>query len=339
MLHTKKIFKGFIVLATLVSSSLSTIAAVPATLKSIEINGKTKEDHMTLPVINDQVFVPFRWLAQEMGITSLKWENIHTAGTQARITLEIDSYFDKMHYTSLNRSLDKEQDKSAMPLPERFTQLYETFTPSNTEPNLDLNKKGIEIDINSQGYSTGFMMYDCQIIDSCLYVPLSKAASIGANTASYDANTQTITIDSTTTKEFQNKIANLQEALYPKTPEETLALWIRGQQVRSGALQYAMLSPELQQHILPEVKARGWVTGGSSPTLRGGKVITTQIEKVDNQTIRYTVQYESMLQNEVYETLTQVITITHFDDDTTGHWLVTNVAGDVDFYSYASLVK
>ncbi|KPD09275.1 hypothetical protein AM501_05190 [Aneurinibacillus migulanus] len=90
-------------------------------------------------------------------------------------------------------------------------------------------------------------------------------------------------------EEIEKQIRTIEEALIPATPEEALKLWGRGEQTRSGALQYAALSPELREKAMEQVKDRGWVTGGSSPWV--GPITVKEEKKLSNTTVQYTVTY------------------------------------------------
>lgn len=76
------------------------------------------------------------------------------------------------------------------------------------------------------------------------------------------------------------------------------------------------------------------MTGGSSPTLQGGAVTILNKEQVSEQEVKYTVQYESMLQGKVYETLQQTITMAKHKADDTAYWEITDVQGDIGYYTY-----
>lgn len=178
------------------------------------------------------------------------------------------------------------------------------------------------------------MLYDYQIIHDKLYVPYSLFKTIGIEGVVVDKGDKEIVINVHSKEEVQQEIDVIQNALHTSDSEILLGLWVRGQQLRSDALQYATLSDALKEKVLPEIKEKGWVTGGSSPTLRGGEVTILNKEEVSEKEIKYIVQYESMLQGKVYETLQQTITMANYKIDDTTYWEITDVQGDVGYYTY-----
>lgn len=56
---------------------------------------------------------------------------------------------------------------------------------------------------------------------------------------------------------LQRQIKLLQEAAAPATPREAVEQWAKGLRERNGALQYAVLSPELKEQSLAMKVADG----------------------------------------------------------------------------------
>ncbi|WP_054744091.1 hypothetical protein [Cellulosilyticum ruminicola] len=270
--------------------------------------------------------------------TVYKWEAAKK-GSQNKgiLTIEAPNYFNEFYYNVLSNicdTYDEEMESGLTPLPKSLKGLtsinLETFNNYHTKY---IQKKPIEVTINSQGYQFGCIMYDYHIINNTLMLPE------GFMIQYLDVNPQTKKAlpQNEAAKILKQKTVQLEQKLKLENPEEVLALWNRAQQTRNGALQYNLLSKEAKERVLPEVKTRGWVTGGSSPSLKGGKITVQKAEDLLNGEMRYTVTYESMLQGKVYETLEQVITIKSYKEENKTYYAITNVTGAVDYYTYESI--
>lgn len=72
--------------------------------------------------------------------------------------------------------------------------------------------------------------------------------------------------------------------------KQAVELWILGVNNRSGAVQYAMLSPSLQKQSRRKFKQTRWVTGQSSPWVSNFRF--TKVEKLSESKMRYTIKYD-----------------------------------------------
>lgn len=335
-MNRKRFLVAVSMAVTLVASSVVTMASVEVRGYKLITNGVEKEQLLALPIVGDCDLVPLRLTLEEMGVTDFKWEPSTSEGVKGKITITLDSYFRNAQLRNLKRGLIIENPYWYGKLPEAVTTLLTHEAESNKMaanciPN---QKRGIEIDIKSEGYTTAYMFYDYQIIHDKLYVSDNLFQSIGIDGVIVDKGTKEVTINVPSKEEIQKEIDTIQNALHTSDSELLLGIWIRGQQFRSGALQYATLSDALKGKVLPEIKERGWVTGGSSPALQGGEVTLLNKEEVSGQEVKYTVQYESMLQGKVYETLQQTITMAKQKADDAAYWEITDVQGDVGYYTY-----
>jgi hypothetical protein len=57
----------------------------------------------------------------------------------------------------------------------------------------------------------------------------------------------------------------LEQAFYPAEPSMVAKFYAKAVMERNGALQFMVLSPELQQKFRPTLESSKWVTGASSP--------------------------------------------------------------------------
>lgn len=108
-----------------------------------------------------------------------------------------------------------------------------------------------------------------QVNNGRVLVPIRWVAqALGAN-VDWDEKTRSVKIDAPQSTSPQTSLERqinlLQQALAPKTPEQAAEAWAKGVKMRNGALQFAVLSPELRKQKQDEYESMGWVTGVSSP--------------------------------------------------------------------------
>ncbi|SFL31500.1 hypothetical protein SAMN03159341_10533 [Paenibacillus sp. 1_12] len=92
------------------------------------------------------------------------------------------------------------------------------------------------------------------------------------------------------------QVNSLENALEAEFPEEAVQTWIRGVQKRSGAMQYAVLSPDLRQETKQKFEDNFWVTGGSSPHM--GKVEQLHTKEVSPDKVQVSFDYPLVVTNE-----------------------------------------
>jgi len=340
-MNQKRFLVATIMAFTLVASSANVMASVEVSGNNLITNGVEKEQLLEIPLVGACDLVPLRLTLEEIGVTDLKWESSTSEWLKGKITITLDSYFTSAELRNLKRALLTENPYWETKLPEAVTTLLTPEMENNEESaeSISNQKRGIEMVINSDGYVAGYMFYNYEIISDKLYVPYSVFKNMGIDGVRVDKENKEITINRNSKEEIQKEVDTIWKALHTSDSEVLLGLWIRGQQLRSGALQYAVLSDSLKEKVLPEIKERGWVTGGSSPTLRGGKVTVLTKEEVSEQEINYIVAYESMLQGKVYETLQQTITMKKHTENDSSYWEIIDVQGEVGYYTYENISR
>jgi len=95
----------------------------------------------------------------------------------------------------------------------------------------------------------------------------TKGDATSATSANLDNDTQLSSL--------KRQIDMLQLSLSPQTANEAVESWARGVKTRNGALQFAVLSPELQMKMRQEFSGNGWVTGVSSPWVNDFSITNT----------------------------------------------------------------
>lgn len=104
-----------------------------------------------------------------------------------------------------------------------------------------------------------------QIINDRVMVPVRWVAEALGATVEWDEENRTVSIEAAQYGTLQQQVDLYQQALAAATPREAAERWSQGVAQRNGALQYAMLSPELKQSHHDYYDSFGWVTGTSSP--------------------------------------------------------------------------
>ena len=116
----------------------------------------------------------------------------------------------------------------------------------------------------------------------------------------------------TQSKLEQRRISLLEKALTAQTAEEAAQLWAKGVQTRNGALQYAVLSPELRLNMKANYADKGWITGVSSPWVENYKIIN-QIPQDDGW--EFEIEYQLMTSTGRAGTEKDRIQVHHFKGD------------------------
>lgn len=119
-----------------------------------------------------------------------------------------------------------------------------------------------------------------QLINGRTMVPLRVVSEALGATVQWEEQTNSVLINSPEMSSLQRRIELMQDALSPAAPEKAAEEWAKGVKERNGALQYALLSPELKEQRRSDYESCGWVTGTSSPWVERYE-ITKETENID----------------------------------------------------------
>jgi len=129
-----------------------------------------------------------------------------------------------------------------------------------------------------------------QIIDGSTMVPIRAVSeALGANVQWNEAE-QTVTVDQAGQASLQRQIELLQSALAPESADDAVNAWAKAVKSRNGAVQYALLGPELQSRTAKTYEELNWVTGVSSPWV-GSYQVSNQAD-VEPGTAAYDVAFQ-----------------------------------------------
>lgn len=118
-------------------------------------------------------------------------------------------------------------------------------------------------------------------------------------------------------------IISFMTGLQPETPKQAVELWILGIKNRSGALQYALLSPTLQKLTKKKFEERYWGTGQSSPWV--DNFGTTKVEKINDEKVKFTVTYDLISSYKNFGTGQKEITLEKNPATGKRTWFITKI--------------
>lgn len=121
-----------------------------------------------------------------------------------------------------------------------------------------------------------------QIVNGRTIVPVRAIAEAFGAAVEWDRDTNTVIITNREKQNFERRVDLLESALLPKTPEEAADAWARGVKSRNGALQYAVMSPDLQKNDLSDYENLNWVTGTSSPWVDNYEILRKEKQADDS---------------------------------------------------------
>lgn len=181
----------------------------------------------------------------------------------------------------------------------------------------------LKLFINGMGYAPETL--DAKIEKGKVMISLDKVAEAFKTKALYDPSRNEIRVSLPDPANLSNQLTSLEDALCPENPEDALQTWVKGIQKRNGAMQYAVLSPELRAKTKAQFDQYYWVTGGSSPHM--GEIYNLTTEHLSDTAIRYSFQY-ALVANYYHGEGSAVVTVEWFDREQAGErregWYITS---------------
>ncbi|MCM3270762.1 stalk domain-containing protein [Paenibacillus elgii] len=107
------------------------------------------------------------------------------------------------------------------------------------------------------------------------------------------------------------------------TARKLVELWLQGVRTRSGSLQYATLSPQLQQATFKTFENQYWGTGGSSPWIEN--VVIGSEEKVKDDLVRFVIEYDLASSNWHWSGGRKEITVERIQSSPYEEWQITSI--------------
>ncbi|WP_379969128.1 hypothetical protein [Ectobacillus sp. sgz5001026] len=122
---------------------------------------------------------------------------------------------------------------------------------------------------------------------------------------------------------LESQITSFMTGLHVQESKQAVELWILGVQNRSGAFQFAMLSPSFQQNTRKQFEQRGWVTGVSSPLF--DNFLFVKVNKLSDSKIQYTVVYDLLSSYANFGKGQKIITVEKNPVPHMTNWLISSI--------------
>ena len=180
-----------------------------------------------------------------------------------------------------------------------------SMTYANTPIKLIFNGQELETDV-PPFLADGRVLVPVRVISQALGVDIE-----------WDSEQNAVLINAEKNKSEELRISNLERALAPEEPLEAVNSWAKGVKTRNGALQYAVMSPELREEYYDEL-SQGWSTGVSSPWVEGFEITERAVE---NGTYKFDVTFTYTDSTKNTFTETQFVTVQKFEEN----WFVADI--------------
>ncbi|MGB9866499.1 MAG: sigma factor regulator N-terminal domain-containing protein [Bacillota bacterium] len=168
-----------------------------------------------------------------------------------------------------------------------------------------------------------------RLIDGRVMVPLRWVAEALGARVEWDETTRTVTIASqqswsAVVDAAERRAAMLERCLRPESPAWVAHTWARAVKERNGALQFALLSPELRAKYRSAFERCGWVTGVSSPWVESYAV--TCVGRSDG-VYTYEIRFRMVASTGYAGEYSARVVVTEWYDEAAGSkkWLVSEV--------------
>lgn len=119
------------------------------------------------------------------------------------------------------------------------------------------------------------------------------------------------------------QLMSFMAGLHVGEPKQAVELWVLGVNNRSGAVQYAMLSPSLQKQSKRKFEQNHWVTGQSSPWVSNFRL--TKVEKLNESRMRYTVKYDLETSYEDFGSGQKIIIVEKNLEPFRENWFISSI--------------
>lgn len=119
---------------------------------------------------------------------------------------------------------------------------------------------------------------------------------------------------------MEEQVASFMTGLQPKSPKKVVELWILGVINRSGAVQYAVLSPSLKRFTKIQFENTKWVTWQSSPWVNNVHFVNKY--KISNKKIQYVIAYDLLTS---FGTSYKVITVKINPEPYRTNWFISKI--------------
>ncbi|MEH7504167.1 hypothetical protein V7152_19495 [Neobacillus drentensis] len=148
---------------------------------------------------------------------------------------------------------------------------------------------------------------------------LLNGAAYAANSNKSDRVAANVTPDPNS---LQRQVELLQDWIAPQSAKEAVKTWAKAVKLRNGAVQFAVLSPDLQKQTKGTFEELNWVTGLSSPWV--DKYPILKRSKTDKEVWVYTVEFRLATSTGYAGSVRAYLTIENLNEK----WVITGIKSD-----------
>lgn len=162
-----------------------------------------------------------------------------------------------------------------------------------------------------------------QIINGRTMVPLRWVAEALGSDVQWDEGNKIVWVNTPQLDKLQRQVALLENSVAANTPREAVETWAKGVKERNGALQYAILSPELREQKRNNYESCGWVTGVSSPWIKDYHIVSES--KTSDDAWTYDVKYSWETSSGTSEDSLCTIIVKQYEQNGYKKWCISQV--------------
>ncbi len=158
-----------------------------------------------------------------------------------------------------------------------------------------------------------------KVVDGRVLVPIRTITERLGALIRWNEKQNSVDIDFEELETQKLRISLLESALAPKDPNAAVKTWAEGVKTRNGALQYAVMTPELKEISYSDFVKLNWSTGTSSPWIKSYEV--KERSRVNNETYRFEVVFTYTDSTKKTSIETRYVTVVNSE----GNWLVSSL--------------
>jgi hypothetical protein len=138
----------------------------------------------------------------------------------------------------------------------------------------------------------------------------------------------------------ESQLTSFMSGLRADNPKQAVELWILGMKNRSGAVQFAMLSLELQKQTKKQFEQRHWGTGQSSPWVNHFRFV--KVKELSDTKQEFTVTYDVVTSYAKVGSGQKVIVVEKNSELGSTNWFITKITttyNDAEAFTPAETVN
>lgn len=291
------------------------------------LNGQALTPTPSPLVLGNDIYLPLRWSMNALGVTDVGWSPDETGEYVAKITLTAPGYFLLQQYQSLINGLKVTAEELKSPLPEQLHRIDLPLSPLRESSGVQRAPRALLLVVSNGSAQSQLAVYDYLLVDGQYYLSDFWFNQLFGADIAEAADKSAVTINAPELAQWQRRLDALQDQVVCREADDAIGLWMRAQKTRSGALQYALLSPQLQQAALAQAQKSGWTTGSDITSF--GNALITDKETISSGKLRYALQFSELLADSPNKTLHQKVLVEKIG----GRWLITQVEGDIEAFT------